>query len=309
MEYIDKYKNKVVIDKEYDFTSETIGYKRSSILKNKFFNEETSAIEKHSIYCQFSNVDPDNYSILLQKVYKDRWDERYLKTCIKDEKENIYYSDVMTSLQGLLNSFYKKVCSKNLNKSLMIKIVKDMKKSPEEYKEFIEYFINNEKITNFIKCYHTIGNYIPVPRYFNTNRSGNYADHDMWDLTLIKIYDYYHKEKKSSVISDSDKVLMELLFSDKKFESVKNWLDSFGDWKPFIEENYLQDFVYKETGKIREEFINIHNWNKTYPETESSFLDYFELLTDTINKRSKRIINKEKEEIKDINSINKKIKA
>ena len=284
MEFTDKKDNNVVIDKEYDFTSETIGYKRSSILKNKFFNEETSAIEKHSIYCQFSNVDPDNHSILLQKVYKDRWDERYLKTCIKDEKENIYYSDVMTSLQGLLNSFYKKVCSKNLNKSLMIKIVKDMKKSPEEYKEFIEYFINNKKITNFIKCYHTIGNYIPVPRYFNTNRSGNYADHDMWDLTLIKIDDYYHKEKKSSVISDSDKVLMELLFSDT-----------------FIKENYLQDYVYKETGKIREEFINIHNWNKTYPETEPSFLDYFELLTDTINKRSEHIINKEKEEINDIN--------
>lgn len=312
MKYKDKNENEITIDENYDFTEETIGYKKSSKLKTKFVSKEISNIEKHSIYCQLSNVDPDSNSILLQNIYRNKWNQKYLETCIRDKNKNIYYSDVMTSLQGLLNHFYENICKdewedykrkysnvKYFGKDSMKKMVENI----TDYPKFKEYFVDNKIITDFIKYYHTIGNYIPVPKDFNKNRSGNYADHDMWDLTLTKIYNYYHNKKVDLVISSSDNALMELLFCDEKVLSTKKWLDSFYDWKTFIKENYLQAYVDRDTGIIKKEFTDIHNWKngETYPNSKDSFLAYFKYLTDAIKSRSNDILENKKVTINDIN--------
>ena len=43
----------------------------------------------------------------------------------------------------------------------------------------------------FLQLTHSIGNFIPVPRGFNTGRSGEYAKWDSWDLTLAQIFQWY----------------------------------------------------------------------------------------------------------------------
>ena len=310
MKYKDKKNNEINVDEKYNFIKETVGYKRFSKLKSKFMNPKISNIEKYAIYCRLSDVDPDSHSIVLQKIYKDKWNEKYLNVCKCGEKK--YYSDAMTSLQGLLNHFYENICKdeweaykkehpkvRHFSKAAMKEIIDNI----NDYPKFKKYFVDDPIITDFIEYYHTIGNYIPVPQYFNTNRSGNYADHDMWDLTLTKIYDYYHIKKEDSDISNSDNVLMELLFCDEKVLYTKMWLDKFSNWKTFIRENYLQDYVNVKTGMIKKEFTDIHNWNKTYPDNESDYLKYFKLLVDTIKSRSKHIINNEKIDISDANEI------
>jgi hypothetical protein len=281
-------------DIDYDFTFDTIGTKKG--IKNY---TKKSVLERYIKYRETSGVDPDCYSTLLQEVYKNKWNEKYLSTC-KVNRRNKYYSDTMTSVQGLLNHFIKDVCTsdwqlyKNQKGNEKVKFCSEkafikIYKNKGLYKVFSHYFIEDNKdskiILNFIKSYHTIGNYIPVPQYFNKNRSGYFANHDMWDLTLLKIKEYYNSK-------NNEKVLKEMLFNKGNYEYTKLWLDSFGDWPTFIKDNYLKDYVDNKY-EIKEELTKIHNWDKTYPDKDM-YLKYFEMVTKLINNRSKYILNNEK---------------
>jgi len=67
------------------------------------------------------------------------------------------------------------------------------------YKHYIKNFSDNKHIKDEIerlaKNHHTIGNMIPVPTGFNVGRASEMAKYDFWDLTMLKIWEWYqHKD-------------------------------------------------------------------------------------------------------------------
>ena len=76
----------------------------------------------------------------------------------------------------------------------------------------------------FLELYHTIGNYCPVPAGFNGARSGNIANYDYWDLTLMKIREwFYNRDDKFN-----DQLLESQLLHDKgNWKNCKSWLNKF----------------------------------------------------------------------------------
>lgn len=330
--YNDKNGNIVEVNKDYDFTNETVAYLKKSLDKSdpklekvERYLKQEPGIERHILYkMNFTSQDPDEKSHLLQQVYKDKWNAKYLEVC-KKEKEYVH-SDTMTSVQDLLNKFYETVCStewekykdkwkkeikkevKHCSKAGMDRIINDIKEHGvnENNKMFNKYFKENKIIIDFIKYYHTIGNYIPVPHNFNSKRSGpgKHADYDMWDLTLTKIYDYYKyiKEKNKKAANDALKDLLHIKNFDESnegvFKSTEKWLKEFKSWPIFIRENYLQDFVNLKNSDwpIKDEFKKFHNWDNRFP---NDCLGYFKCVTKTIIKRADNILKGKKIEIKD----------
>ncbi len=290
----------------YDYTDDTLGNKN---MNEKGYKEylEKKGFDKYLEYrlSKNSKKDPDLASKKLQEVYKEKW-KRY-----QDPRITSVYSDTMTSAQALISHYYLEECAeewehykkqfscpkaKYPSAISMNNIVGHIKEYPKFKKIFMDE--TEEKyqcVREFISLYHTIGNYIPVPEYFNSNRSGNYANHDMWDLTLLKISDYFkfREDKNEQASIQSLKELLHLNVDNTTnrcvLDKTKHWLDSFQDWKEFIRENYLQDYVDLEHDWIiKKEFTDIHTWENPFP--EGNYLTYFELLTKVIKARGNNIL-------------------
>ena len=87
------------------------------------------------------------------------------------------------------------------------------------------YFLRNmEKVRlspeagHFLQLTHSIGNFIPVPRGFNTGRSGEYAKWDSWDLTLAQIFQWYTDNSDMTTICNHG--ALERLFTYAKNPKV-----------------------------------------------------------------------------------------
>lgn len=299
------------INEKYDFTEETASKVKEKILEFLKGNDK-NIFKRYLIYRSLSSViDPDSYSNTLQKIYNEKWDKKYLDTCKYQENNNliIVHSDTMTSAQTLLGNYYKqkgsqdktldwlKYKEKNPNAKYcsdvaMMNIVGAIEKGSKDYPVFKKLFLDDtSKACEFIKYYHTIGNYIPVPEYFNKSRS-NYGKHDRWDLTLGKIYEYYHSNNKEKVIRE----LLHLTIANtrsnlKVIKATERWLNEFGTWQAFVEKNYLQDFVLenKEDYPIKKVFQDIYNWDNPLPK-DFDYEAYFEEITKVIISRGKRIL-------------------
>ena len=294
----------------YDFTDDTLGSSKINPTNYEEY-EKAKGLERYLMYRLSSNPgkDPDNHSIKLKLFYRTKY-PKYAKSDLKD-----IYSDTMTSAQTLLSAFYIKEAPEEWKhfkevfcpkaKGLSAVAMSNILTKIDEFPKFKAIFVSTTKkyvnVREFINLYHTIGNYIPVAKYFNSNRSGAGASaiHDMWDLTLTKIFNYYQLMKVNK-IEEADYSLQELLHlkkMDKKsreiLQSTKDWLDSYQSWKNFIKENYLQDYVDINTKdwNIILEFTSIHNWDNPY-EIED-YLAYFKLLVETIEKRADRILKGE----------------
>ena len=293
-----------MIDINYDFTEETatnylkqIDDKTKKELLEKYLKSKNT-FEKYIIYRELKCIDPDDKSKLLQEIYFNKWDKKYLNACIK--KDNIVFSDTMTSVQGLINNYYMALTKENegiknewikykqdndLNKGAhfseksMIYMYKNIKKYPCFEKEIV----NNKSMVNFISKYHTIGNYIPVPNNFNCARSGHFSKHDMWDLTLIKICEYYNNHSEQTL---KELLHIKELTKENKIiiENTKKWLDTYKDDKEFIAKNYLKVYITK-----KEELNKIHNWKNSYPKLDD-YNKYFEILSEIIEIRGNDII-------------------
>jgi len=173
------------------------------------------------------------------------------------------------------------------------------------YNQYKKHFESNEKIKDqiekFAKLHNTLGNMIPIPSYFNSERSGKYARYDFWDLTMQQIKKYYkHPE--------DDKSLKQLLNSegDNKEEKTsiklcKQWLSYFTSWIDFVEKNYLQDFIqlsddYELMKDEAGDYISMDFWsNHSYkifelPLEPNKFYDYLRILNVIIKKRNDRIL-------------------
>ncbi len=301
MEVKEFFKDENIVD--FDFVGEVL--KRKNVrgekifYKQKYF-ESKNPIEKYIIYkTSFKKSDPDINNGLLKDIYKEMWDDEILKFCTADGKEK-YYSDTMTSVQGLINSFYKKVFSAENNSRVKIadfsfELFKEMYESPSKNKVFKNCFIDNDTISNFIKHYHTLGNYIPVPFGFNKARSGAYASHDMWDITLMKIRNYYLIKEQCN-FSEKQKAILELLHFYDTTKHTKEWLDKFGSWKNFVDKNYLKkegqlDNYINDDYTIDSFFEEKHSFENPELKSKDDYLEYFEKVTKIIEDRTKIIKN------------------
>lgn len=250
-------------------------------------------------------IDPDNGSELLQDVY------RFLWPFMIDESKNKFWSDTLSTVQYTMADVFEMYIESDEAKAKRQALGVRQKCS---IRYILDYFSNIEgdkdirnkismaakKIKNihnmegFLSAWHTIGNYCPVPKGFNSPRS-NFGKHDMWDLSLMKIRQWY---LTSNTIL-KEKILAEDLFHfNKKGDVISStkWLEQFGDgqegWVNFVNTFYFQDWVNKDYEVLP--LCANHDW--TYAFTPINNLDEFLInYKERIYKRGLRIMEKLRE--------------
>ncbi len=289
-----------VFDKYFVYRAS--GYKKTH---NKYLKEE--AKNKLNIFLEKAKKcqtrDPDLSSNLLREIYIYLWGEDFMENYCK-------CSDTMTSAQTLLNNciecVYDQEMFKNVymtdskvrvtsNSSIVMAVC-----SKNSLYELLGTNFND--LERFLKLYHTIGNYTPVPEGFNQARS-LMGKKDFWDLTLMYIRDYYlkvNKEDKNTIIRG----LLNIKGNEEKMkiwlEKMKVWLDNYGDgldgWKKFVEKNFFQDYV-DENFEVKP-FWEGHNYkNLELPKCKEEINELLKKLCCIIEKRGKRIIEAIKKSI------------
>ena len=138
----------------------------------------------------------------------------------------------------------------------------------------------------FIRQTHTLGNFVPVPFLekgageFNSPRGNPRRAKDYWDLTLVCIYNYYHKKAGRPLIQKDGipfYTLEWLLSSEENVKLCKAWLKTFGTWENFVGKNFFQDFVWETErgwGKPKELWTG-HFEGKTQPQLKQEFHAFF----------------------------------
>ncbi len=236
--------------------------------------------------------DPDSESSLLQNIYSLLWPE------IKEQKKEYMvnksewtYSDTMISVQTTLNNYVGKqlpeVFKKYGVKRISNKMCIELYESDSAFRKLLD---ESEDLAHFINVYHTLGNYIPVSFGFNIARSGFCGSYDYWDLTLMKIKEYYDAKIAQSGYGEflviPELKIMELLHCDREVICCCKWLNSFeGGWEDFINQNFLQDFVDANNQPIP--LCKGHSWD--CPQVQN-FDEFFKNSWQCIEKRSGRMI-------------------
>lgn len=235
--------------------------------------------------------DPDSESKLLQNIYSHLWPEiKELKSEYMVNSNSWIYSDAMISIQTTLNNYigrkmpevFKKYGVKKVSNKMCIELY-------ETDSAFRKLLDKSEDLSHVIAAYHTLGNYIPVCCGFNIARSGYYGSYDYWDLTLMKIKEYYDIRAAQSgsgdFLNSPEVKIMQLLHCDREVVSCCKWLNSYDGWKDFINKNFLQDFVDVNNRPIP--LCKGHSWE--YPQVQD-FDEFFKNTWQIIEKRSARMI-------------------
>lgn len=291
--------------------------------------------------------DPDSSSVLLQKIYQLLWKDVAEQSFMKQENKKmkgtwndskITASDTMTSatmrFTDAMNASEMKEIINSLQNmggkideirvtfggagqrwSTKLCIIEEAVLDKTERKEFYR-IIDNQypAMRNFFELWHTIGNYCLVPEGFNGARSGNYAAHDYWDLTLMKICEWYkYYDKRDAILAE----LLHIRNGDKDINEIMinctNWLEWFekkgkevgkDGWRYFVDTLYMQDYVYNEKDGINQDyekyydvkpFWNKHGWKKDeiigLPEDIDDINQGLEEICFRIAARSIRIVN------------------
>ena len=224
------------------------------------------------VYCL---EDPDTDREKLQNIYKAIYEDNYLN--ITKDNEGRICGDTMNSITTTMSKYFRliyaddekyyrskikgngfineygKPYNGSLSQSLEIYI---REKDSEKLKKSI-----SKDAKNFIRYSHTLGNFIPVPaKTFNVPRAT--STNDYWDLTLLRIYNWYKENESSDKSLKKDAILKTVenecdcnknkelcLLLGRNCANVKlciKWLCAFGSWKEFVEKNYMQSFVGKE---------------------------------------------------------------
>lgn len=244
----------------------------------------TGAIRYRKIKAQIckSIVDCDSCD-LIKDVYSLLWQQ-----AIADNENSLINGqrgDTMTSLQHSLNFAFslieteenrrKYFKGKNISLAYQIEVL-------FYDKNFLSRMKNIEGFETFATMYHTIGNFIPVPLSFNSSRSYFGVD-DYWDVTLSYIKKWYDTK--------DDTVITSLLHKkNPKNEAVTNclkWLNWFGKWEKFIDENYLQDFVNPKT---KEPIL-------FKPHSAKETTTFFKTCSALIKRRGKRMVDELKKRV------------
>ncbi|MCH5167736.1 MAG: hypothetical protein J1F35_07630 [Erysipelotrichales bacterium] len=245
--------------------------------------------------------DPDSNSKLLQEIYKVLWDIKpNMKNCISIQGETL------NSANTTLNEFYSSIEDKKENKE-----EKDKRESiinengiqrvsiffilskyliEKNNSKIIKELIESDELTTFLRSYHTIGNFMPVPTGCNSPRGyQNNKIEDYWDLTLLHIYNYYIDGTYQDVVD---------IVKSKNAKVYKEWLDTFGanlkGWHNFVKINYLEPFVNIEDEKYfpKELWAGHFTSDIVKPQDYHECIEYFKNASEMISKRGESMIKK-----------------
>ena len=280
--------------KTYDFSDEGASQKYKDMKGiEKYFTYRAVTQLFVNYFDGCSIKDPDSGSDLLQEIYSLLWDKNQcngIKYCTKAEK---IMGDTLNSVQTTFDEMYKcyekkehkKQRGKN-NVSIKYMLTRYFC-GIEEYKDDFSSVCECEEFLDFLKTYHTLGNFMPVPYGCNAPR-GTGKLKDYWDLTLKCIKEYYKTEESKWA---------EKIVGKKYKTNYAEWLDIFGDWKTFIKGNYLEDFVDDEGEPLELWEGHFKNWeNGKYsaesalPKTQDECKEYFKNAADHIEKRTVRML-------------------
>lgn len=235
------------------------------------------------------------------KIYKCKY-----KFEILAENQKKYLGDTMTSPWTSFKEYLKIVRSDIMEKDGGVPYkYRKGNRNLEKWKNFIIDAIHTAKLVipdyvqEFLGATYTYGNFIPVPEYFNAGRS-NGGKWDYWDLTLLCIYNWYKcNDLRCISLNETDDKYLNKLFSNSKtpYESVcecKEWLNIFKTWGNFIEQNFLQDFVYQIGEGYGQPimFWGNHSFDNPNPKREEEFEVFYKGVNEKIKKRGERISQK-----------------
>lgn len=230
--------------------------------------------------------DPDSGSLLLQVLYEDLYDVQKFRDSslfIKEDKgkadvdkkdENVdIMGDTMNSVQSSLNSYIEQCLEKENANFKDIRKKSKEKYYPVSFTYFLELFLRYKKkilegleevnASELMETYHTLGNFIVIPTGCNGPR-GVCILKDYWDLTLACIYNWYSQKenREDRIVKVIDNKCLEynigMIFAEESsLKKYVKWLNLFGTWDKFVEDNYLGDV--KDENKIIENFVEKKN--------------------------------------------------
>lgn len=279
-----------------------------------YYLNEKSVWKRYFLYKNdLGAEDPDSRSLLLQRMYRELWpgvedkDYMMLDSYALDtysgeatEKLRSVCGDTMNSVTTTLNHFPSE-CGNSLKKMTChylslgaddASFERDLTSELwGEYWETGQEAIITDMLHDFLKVWHTIGNFIPVPLGFNRGRYQTTRDY--WDLTLLAIYKWYHGE------DDAIKNLITDRSQDASNYAVNNtikWLSDFQrdgkpSWQTFVEENYMQSFVEsdRDTYGMPKELWPGHFSSDFMPYQIDELESFFTNATQWITERSDRM--------------------
>ena len=146
-------------------------------------------------------------------------------------------------------------------------------------------------IKEYLKAWHLLGNFMPVPAGFNCGRYQ--ATLDYFDVTLKYIHDWYCYGDESNTL---DVLISGKTPAEKEMaiENTRRWLSSFKEngqpsWQEFVEKNYLGAFVKKEEdgkyGKPKEFWVG-HFDSQIMPKNIDEYQQFFINATQCIRERN-----------------------
>ena len=297
------------IGRRFDFTDDCA--------YGDYYRDEKSVWKRYFLYKNDHGAeDPDSRSLLLQKLYRELWpgieDKSYMMLGFyaldtyageATEKLRSVCGDTMNSVTTTLNLLSSE-CGKSLKQMTRHYLL--VGADDAEFERDLTYELWGELweagdeaiitgiIHDFLKVWHTIGNFIPVPLGFNCGRYQ--VTRDYWDLTLLAIYKWYHGEEDAiqNLITDRSQ--------DAQNNAVQNtikWLSDFQrdgkpSWQVFVEENYMQSFVEKDgdTYGMPKELWPGHFSSEVMPYQIDELEFYFTNVTQWISERSDRMLKR-----------------
>ncbi len=292
------------MDREFDFTNDTA--------YGSYYIDEKSIWKRYFLYKNGVGADdPDSKSYRLQQIYRKLWGDdqpdymmdgyTHKKTDVIHNalyKRNTYESNVKirticadtlntptTVLNGILacvgmNSVKKQTiyylcsgCDDNQLERIIKAYEKDsgiLKKRPSLVDSIIEY----------LKAWHLLGNFMPVPVGFNCGRY--LSTMDFFDVTLKLIHDWYWYGDENNTL-DTLITCKTQIEKEIAMENTRKWLSSFmvddkASWHIFVEKNYLEAFVEKkENGEYGnpKEFWTGHFSSKSMPQNIDEYKQFF----------------------------------
>lgn len=305
------------VDPSYDFKWDFVEY-----FRNDGISSVPTKVELMMYYKAFGpkyNIDCDA-SYRAMYIYKNAFEhlqdsdivpqKRYNKNKEKYSLRNteaMYIGDSMTSawipFKNYLITYHKELFDVWRERLVVPNDKRRGNSNLEKWANYIVPLIEDKKllipeyVSEFLHHYSTYGNMIAVSEGFNKARGHDYAEFDRWDLSLSCIYKWYMDNEQFEFDfphKTKDEALDALLKGDLvAIQHCRDWLMVFGDFKSFIDQNILQDFVEIKTDGtyVPIMFFEGHSFENPFP-TQEEYPQYFSRMTDLIKKRGKRISDK-----------------
>lgn len=302
---------------EYDFKDEFAGDLNNQPDSNKNFCD-LDDLEKWLIYkSSCLDIDCDS-SKLAVKIYERAFEFlNNAKIELQVNKKVKYEIKINQVYRGeTLNSFYNPLFSYlslnieklNVNWGLYVTDQKYLRShkftqyvEPTKWASYLlkKYRENKEEIEKelikFARLTQTMGNFMPVPLYFNQGRVVKTSDY--WDLTLLGIYNYYLSGKSSEFLKTflSDIKRNQEIVTEQSIviSYCEKWLANFKTWNNFVIANYLHDFVSgnEEIGFGKPiMYWDMHSYEKKDPKNKEDISQFIKKVNFMISNRGRRIL-------------------